>query len=582
MKSRFSGLIRLGSYMKAYAWRLVFVCFWGVVSTLFTVLAPFITGLIINALTEGAFNGLNFDWKRIISLLILLIVLYVLGPLFAFIQNWNMAKVTAGIIEKLRNDVSQKMHKVKLDFYDTKNHGETLSILTNDIETISNAISTNMTTIVTQVITAGGILIMMLLINWHLSLIAIALVPVSLLAAKGQMKASSQSYNRQQDLIGEMNGFIEEMYDGQAVVQTFNHQERAKVRFNEINEKLRQSSQKAEYSAGTIGPLTTLINDAGFVAVALLGSLKVIQGSMTLGSVQAMVSYTIQFAQPFSTLAGMAGSLGAANAAAIRVFDLLDCEEEIPDPENGKVPEHKKGTVGFSHVSFGYTPDHLLMKDVSIDVKPGQKAAIVGPTGAGKTTLINLLMRFYEINGGMITVDGVNTRDMTRQELRSRFGMVLQDTWLFEGTIADNLKYGRASCTDEEMIECAKAASAHSFIQTLPGGYDFMLSQGAENISQGERQLLTIARAMAADPEIMILDEATSNVDTHTEQKIQNAMAKLLKGRTSFVIAHRLSTIKDADVILYMESGDIKESGSHDELMALNGKYAQLYRSQFE
>ncbi|MCF0261111.1 MAG: ATP-binding cassette domain-containing protein, partial [Erysipelotrichaceae bacterium] len=295
-----------------------------------------------------------------------------------------------------------------------------------------------------------------------------------------------------------------------------------------------------------------------------------------------MVSYTIQFAQPFSVLAGMTGSLGAANAAAVRVFDLLDCEEEIPDPENGKVPAQRNGTVEFSHVAFGYTPDHLLMKDVSIEVRPGQKAAIVGPTGAGKTTLINLLMRFYEISGGRITVDGVNTKEMSRQELRSRFGMVLQDTWLFEGSIADNLKYGRASCTDEEMVESAKAASAHSFIQTLPGGYDFALSQGAENLSQGERQLLTIARAMAADPEILILDEATSNVDTHTEQKIQKAMAELLKGRKSFVIAHRLSTIKDADVILYMENGDILEAGSHDDLMTMNGKYAQLYKSQFE
>lgn len=423
---------------------------------------------------------------------------------------------------------------------------------------------------------------MMIAISPTLSIIPIVMVPLSLFSAAGVMKASEKYYQQQQGLLGELNGYIEEIYNGQDVVQTFNYQERAKNHFSKLNEKLKISSQKAETTAGAISPITTLVNDLGYVLCAAIGCLWAIVGKITVGNVQAMLEYTWRFAEPFSTIAGMVGSFSAANAAGNRIFALLDAEEDIADKENCIVPKSNKGSVSFENVSFGYSPDHLLMKRIHLNVLPGQKVAIVGPTGAGKTTLINLLMRFYEVNSGSILVDGVKTSDMTREELRNRFGMVLQDTWLFEGTIRDNIGYAEDDMPMERIVASAKSACAHNFIKTLPGGYEMMLSKGAENLSQGERQLLTIARALASDPEIMILDEATSNVDTHTELLIQRAMAELMKGRTSFVIAHRLSTIRDADMILYMEDGDIKEVGTHEELIKKQGKYANLYFSQFE
>ena len=571
---------RLMQYLKKYRISLFFVFFFAIVSTIFTVLAPSVMGGITNALYDGAATGV-FDVERIVILILALILLYLVGQLFAFFQNFGMAKITAKVMQSLRRDIDRKMHSMKLNYYDTRTNGEILSVITNDVDTVNNAISQNLTQIVTQVITAIGILLMMLRINLWLALIAVIMVPISIVSALGVMKASSKHYGKQQELLGDLNGFIEEMYNGQSVVQAYNYQERANRKFDELNQALQSSAQSADIASGAISPITSLVNNAGYVVSAVLGCLFVLSGKMTVGNVQAMLQYTKQFSQPFTSIAGMAGSFGAAMAAANRIFDLLDAEEEIPDPENGKVPQVSGGAVEFSHVAFGYTKDRLLMTDVNVSVKPGQKVAIVGPTGAGKTTLINLLMRFYEINSGEITVDGVSTKDMTRKELRSHFGMVLQDTWLFEGTIADNLSYSRDGLTEDQVVTAAQAAGADTFIRTLPGGYDMVLSQGAENVSQGERQLLTIARAFAADPEIMILDEATSNVDTHTEQMIQKAMAKLMKGRTSFVIAHRLSTIKDADMILYMENGDIKEVGNHDSLMELNGKYAVLYNSQF-
>ena len=571
---------RLMQYLKKYRISLFFVFFFAIVSTIFTVLAPSVMGGITNALYDGVATGV-FDVERIVILILALILLYLVGQLFAFFQNFGMAKITAKVMQSLRRDIDKKMHSMKLDYYDTRTNGEILSVITNDVDTVNNAISQNLTQIVTQVITAIGILLMMLRINLWLAGIAVVMVPISIISALGVMKASSKHYGKQQELLGDLNGFIEEMYNGQSVVQAYNYQERANRKFDELNQALQSSAQSADIASGAISPITSLVNNAGYVVSAVLGCLFVLSGKMTVGNVQAMLQYTKQFSQPFTSIAGMAGSFGAAMAAANRIFDLLDAEEEIPDPENGKVPQVSSGAVEFSHVAFGYTKDRLLMTDVNVSVKPGQKVAIVGPTGAGKTTLINLLMRFYEINSGEITVDGVSTKDMTRKELRSHFGMVLQDTWLFEGTIADNLSYSRDGLTEDQVVTAAQAAGADTFIRTLPGGYDMVLSQGAENVSQGERQLLTIARAFAADPEIMILDEATSNVDTHTEQMIQKAMAKLMKGRTSFVIAHRLSTIKDADMILYMENGDIKEVGNHDSLMALNGKYAVLYNSQF-
>lgn len=560
--------------------RLFFVMMAAVISTAFMVLAPFLVGKVTTTLFASIADGV-FYWEAIIWLLAGLVALYLISQLFSFLQGFGMAKITAKVMETMRQEIDEKMHRLKLNYYDTHTHGDILSVITNDVDTINNALSQNLTSVVTQVTTAIGVLVMMLVISPALSLIPVIMVPLSLLSAAGVMKASEKYYGEQQELLGKLNGYVEEMYNGQSVVQTFNYQERAKKTFAGLNEDLKNSSRKAETTAGAVSPITTLVNDLGYVLCAAIGCLWAIGGKIAVGNVQAMLEYTWRFAEPFSAIAGMVGSFGAAAAAGKRIFALLDAEEEVPDKEQSIVPDNCEGQVTFENVKFGYTPDRLLMNGINLTVKPGQKVAVVGPTGAGKTTLINLLMRFYELNGGSILVDGVKITDMSREELRKRFGMVLQDTWLFEGTIGENIGYAQENMPKEKIKAAAKSACAHSFIKTLPGGYDMLLSKGAENISQGERQLLTIARAIASDPEIMILDEATSNVDTHTEVLIQKAMAELMKGRTSFVIAHRLSTIRDADMILYMENGDIKEIGNHEELMAKNGKYAALYMSQF-
>ncbi len=572
---------RLFSYLKEHRLKLLFIILSAIISTGFMVLAPFLIGKVTTTLFASVTDGV-FYWNTILSLLVSLVALYFISQLFTFLQGFIMSKITAKVMQTLRREIDEKMHRIKLNYYDTHTHGDILSIITNDVDTINNTLSQNLTSIVTQVTTAIGVLLMMIAISPTLSIIPIVMVPLSLFSAARVMKASEKYYQQQQGLLGELNGYIEEIYNGQDVVQTFNYQERAKNHFSKLNEKLKISSQKAETTAGAISPITTLVNDLGYVLCAAIGCLWAIVGKITVGNVQAMLEYTWRFAEPFSTIAGMVGSFSAANAAGNRIFALLDAGEDIADKENCIVPKSNKGSVSFENVSFGYSPDHLLMKRIHLNVLPGQKVAIVGPTGAGKTTLINLLMRFYEVNSGSILVDGVKISDMTREELRNRFGMVLQDTWLFEGTIRDNIGYAEDDMPMERIVASAKSACAHNFIKTLPGGYEMMLSKGAENLSQGERQLLTIARALASDPEIMILDEATSNVDTHTELLIQRAMAELMKGRTSFVIAHRLSTIRDADMILYMEDGDIKEVGTHEELIKKQGKYANLYFSQFE
>lgn len=571
---------RLFVYLKAHRVRLFFVMLFASVSTVFTVMAPFVIGKVTTTLFACIRDGV-FYWETILWLLAVLVCLYLISQLFSFLQGFHMAKITSDVMRDIRSDIDGKMHRLKLNYYDANTHGDILSVITNDVDTINNTVSQNLTSIVTQIITAIGILLMMLAISPKLTLIPIILVPLSLLSAAGVMKSGGKHYGKQQELLGQLNGYIEEMYNGQQVVQSFGYQDKAKQRFRALNEELKSSSYKAETAAGSVSPITTFVNDTGYVVCAAIGCLSAVGGLITVGNVQAMLEYTRRFAEPFSSLAGMAGSFGAAKAAGDRIFALLDAEEELPEAEHVIIPQNRSGSVTFQNVCFGYTPDRILMKSVNLTVKPGQKVAVVGPTGAGKTTLINLLMRFYEINGGAIMVDGVNICDMPRKELRGRFGMILQDTWLFEGTIADNLGYAEENIDRNKIIASAKSACAHNFIKTLPGGYDMELSKGAENISQGERQLLTIARAIASDPEIMILDEATSNVDTHTEVLIQQAMARLMKGRTSFIIAHRLSTIRDADMILYMEDGDIKEVGDHEELMQKNGKYSALYNSQF-
>ena len=571
---------RLLRYFKAHRARLFFVLLSAVISTAFMVLAPFLIGKVTTTLFESIADGV-FYWETIGLLLTALVGLYLISQLFSFLQGFGMAKITADVMQTLRREIDGKMHCLKLDYYDGHTRGDILSVITNDVDTINNTISQNLTAVVTQITTAVGVFLMMLAISPALSIIPVIMVPLSLVSAAGVMKAGEKYYGRQQELLGKLNGYVEEMYNGQTVVQVFNYQERAKKSFFALNEELKNSSRKAETTAGAVSPITTLVNDLGYVLCAAIGCLWAIVGKITVGNVQAMLEYTWRFAEPFSAIAGMVGSFGAAAAAGKRIFGLLDAEEETADAKRCVVPGERGGRVVFENVTFGYTPDRLLMKNINLTVEPGQKVAIVGPTGAGKTTLINLLMRFYELNGGSISVDGVKITDMSREELRDRFGMVLQDTWLFEGTIGENIGYAEDDMPKEKIIAAAKSACAHNFIKTLPGGYDMALDKGAENISQGERQLLTIARAIASDPEIMILDEATSNVDTHTEVLIQKAMGELMKGRTSFVIAHRLSTIRDADMILYMEDGDIREVGSHDELMKKGGKYAALYMSQF-
>ena len=571
---------RLFKYLGRHKLRLVLVMLAAVLATVFTVLAPAVTGGITSELYAGVAGG-EFDWEAIIFLLIALVALYLVSQLFTLLQNIGMTKLTARVMQSLRSDIDAKMHSLKLSYYDTHTHGEILSTITNDVDTVNSALSQNLTAIVTEAVTAIGILVMMLALSPSLALIAIAMVPVSLLASMGVMRSGAKRYAEQQELIGRLNGCIEEFYNGQELVSVFNYTGRAREQFEEINSALRRTAEKAETASGKVGPITDLVNNLGYALSAVLGCLSVLRGGMLIGDVQAMLQYTKQFSQPFTSIAGMAGSFGAAGAAAGRIFALLDAGEETPDPEPGAVPERRDGAVEFRHVAFGYTPERQLMRDVNFTVKPGQKVAVVGPTGAGKTTLINLLMRFYDVDSGAIYVDGVDTRSMTRHELRDRFGMVLQDAWLFEGTVRENIGYAEDGMSGDKIKSAAKNASVDGFIRTLPGGYDFVLDAGAENVSQGQRQLLTIARAMASDPEIMILDEATSNVDTHTEQLIQNAMNRLMRGRTSFVIAHRLSTIRDADMILYMENGDILEQGTHEELLARRGKYAALYMSQF-
>ncbi len=576
----FRAFKRLFKYLGRHKLRLALIMLAAVLATVFTVLAPAVTGGITSELYAGVAGG-EFDWNAIIFLLIALVALYLAAQLFTLLQNFGMTKLTARVMQTLRSDIDAKMHSLKLSYYDTHTHGEILSTITNDVDMVNSALSQNLTEIVREVVMAVGILIMMLTLSPPLALIAIAMVPLSLLASAGVMKSGAKHYAKQQKLLGELNGCIEEMYNGQELVSVFNYTDRAKARFEELNGALQKSAESAETASGKVTPITDLVNNLGYALSALLGCLSALRGGMLIGDVQAMLQYTKQFSQPFTSIAGMAGRFGAACAAAERIFALLDAEEETPDPEPAVVPTERGGAVEFRHVAFGYTPERQLMHDVNISVKPGQKVAIVGPTGAGKTTLINLLMRFYDVDSGAIFVDGVDTRSMTRHELRDRFGMVLQDAWLLEGSVRENIGYAEDDMPEGKIVAAAKNASVDAFIRTLPGGYDFVLDSGAENVSQGQRQLLTIARAMASDPEIMILDEATSNVDTHTEQLIQNAMNRLMRGRTSFVIAHRLSTIRDADMILYMEHGDILEQGTHEELLALHGKYEALYMSQF-
>ncbi|TDT63269.1 ABC transporter ATP-binding protein [Fonticella tunisiensis] len=526
-------------------------------------------------------HGPKIDFKYIGNIVLILIGLYIVSAAFNYIQQYIMAGVAQKTVFDMRRDVNEKLNRLPLKYFDSRTHGEILSRVTNDLDTVAATLQQSLTQLITSVVTIVGIIIMMLTISPILTLVTIVTLPLSVLVTMAIAKKSQKLFAKQQKILGELNGHVEEMYTGHRIVKAFGHEERAINKFNEINERLYSVGWKAQFISGIIMPMMNFINNIGYVLVSVVGGIFVTKGRINIGDIQAFIQYSRQFGQPIVQTANIANILQSTVAAAERVFEILDEVEEIPDKEDAKVIEFPKGGVRFENVTFGYKETVKLMENINIDVKPGQMIAIVGPTGAGKTTLVNLLMRFYEIQGGRITIDGVDIRDLRRGDLRRMFGMVLQDTWLFTGSIKDNIAYGRKGATFEEVVRAAKAAHADHFIRTLPEGYDTILNEEASNISQGQKQLLTIARAILADPVILILDEATSSVDTRTEVQIQRAMANLMKGRTSFVIAHRLSTIRDADLILVMNNGKIIEQGNHRELLEKGGFYADLYNSQF-
>lgn len=584
-------LLRFLGYFLPQKYRLLLVLITAIIGAAFNIVGPKILGLATTRLFEGIvakYQALirhqpapGIDFKYIATVLLILLGLYVISAIFMFIQQYVMAGVAQRTVYQLRKEVDEKLSRLPLKYFDSRTHGEILSRAVNDMDNISTTLQQSLTQLITSVVTLIGTIILMVTISPLLSLVVLLTLPASMFITTGIAKRSQEHFRRQQRELGELNGHVEEMYTGHKIVKAFGHEEKALAQFDVLNERLYNAGWRAQFASGIMMPLMRFVGNIGYVIVAVAGGIMVTQGTITIGDVQAFIQYAQQFTQPIAQLANFANIIQSTMASAERVFELLDEPEEIPEAANPEVIEAPRGEVQFEHVRFGYKEDAILMEDMNIDVQPGQMIAVVGPTGAGKTTLVNLLMRFYEVNGGKILVDGVDITQLRRGDLRRIFGMVLQDTWLFHGTIRDNIAYGRENTTDTEIVEAAKAAYADHFIRTLPDGYSTILNEDASNISQGQRQLLTIARAFLADPEILILDEATSSVDTRTEMQIQNAMAQLMKGRTSFVIAHRLSTIRDADLILVMNHGTIIEKGTHEELLAKNGFYADLYNSQF-
>lgn len=576
---------RLLGYLKPRRTALIAVFIAAILSTIFMIAGPKIMGTAITELFEGAYAkfqgvpGAEIDFTKIGQILLVLAGLYVISSLFSYIQQYIMSSVAQKTVYDLREDVNQKLERLPLKYYDSRPNGETLSRVTNDIDTIGSTLQQSVTSFITSIVTIVGILIMMLTISPLLTLISLVSLPLSIFAIRPILKRSQKYFADQQRTLGQLNGHVEEMYTGHPVVKAFGHERKAVEQFDAVNDELYEAGRKAQFISGIIMPMMMFIGNISYVLISVVGGILVTQRSISIGDIQAFITYTRQFTQPITQTANIANIVQSTVAAAERVFELLDEEEEVKEVTTHQLAK-ADGAVAFEHVDFGYG-EQLLIEDMNIDVKPGQTVAIVGPTGAGKTTLINLLMRFYELNHGVIRIDGIDTRKMSREDLRTTFGMVLQDTWLFNGTIRDNLAYGKTGATEEEIVEAAKTAHADHFIRTLPDGYDTVLNEEASNISQGQKQLLTIARAVLADPPIMILDEATSSVDTRTEIFIQKAMKRLMEGRTSFVIAHRLSTIKDADLILVMDQGSVIEQGTHEELLAANGFYADLYNSQF-
>lgn len=577
---------KLWNYISEYRIGLFFVMVFAICSTIFSIAGPKILGKatteIFNGLVGKISGGSGIDFEKLGRILIGLLCLYLASAVFSFIQGYIMTGISQKITYRMRKDISEKIHRMPMNYFDKVTHGEVLSRVTNDVDTLSQSLNQSATQLITSTTTLIGVLIMMLSISPLMTVVALLILPISLALISVIVKRSQKFFRDQQNYLGHVNGQVEEVYGGHNIVKAFNKEEDVIRTFNETNDILYQSAWKSQFLSGMMMPIMQFVGNLGYVGVSILGGYLAIKGSIEVGDIQSFIQYVRSFTQPIQQIAQVANMLQSTAAASERVFEFLEEEEEVQMVEHPVSIEGLKGNVSFDHVKFGYNPDHIIIKDFSVDVKQGQKIAIVGPTGAGKTTMIKLLMRFYDVNEGAILVDGHDIKDFNRGELREMFGMVLQDTWLFNGTIEDNIKYGKLNATHEEVVEAAKAAYVDQFVQTLPNGYNMVLNEEASNVSQGQKQLLTIARAILADPKILILDEATSSVDTRTEIRIQKAMDNLMEGRTSFIIAHRLSTIRDADLILVMKDGDIVEQGKHQELLNQNGFYAELYNSQFE
>lgn len=573
-------------YMGKYRAALILVMFFAIGGTAFNIVGPKVlskaTTELFNGLMAkvGGTGGINFD--RIGRILLTVLILYGISSVLSFLQGFIMTGISQKMSYRFRQEISRKINRMPLAYFESRTVGEVLSRITNDVDTLGQSLSQSITTLITSVTTMAGVLIMMLSISPFMTVIALLILPVSMALIGTVVRFSQKYFVTHQTYLGRINGQIEETFSGHIIVKAFNREETSLKEFQKTNEILYNSAWKSQFISGMMQPIMMFVGNLGYVGVAVSGSILAVRGVIEVGEIQAFIQYVKNFTQPITQIAQVSNMFQSTAAAAERVFEFLNEEEEEMSAANSVKPGEIKGRVSFEHVEFGYNPDKIIIKDFSCEVKPGQMVAIVGPTGAGKTTMVKLLMRFYDVNKGAILVDGYNVKDFNRSELRENFGMVLQDTWLFKGTIMENIRYGRLDATDEEVMEAAKAAHAHHFIKTLPGGYQMELNEEASNVSQGQKQLLTIARAILADNPILILDEATSSVDTRTEARIQKAMNNLMKGRTSFVIAHRLSTIKEADVILVMKDGDIVEQGSHDELLAKGGFYASLYNSQFE
>ena len=577
---------KLMAYLSAYKIGIFFVIVFAIGSTIFNIVGPKILGKatteIFKGLVRKVSGGAGIDFDKIAHIVLTLLCLYLTSAVFSFVQGYIMTGVSQKLTYRLRKEISEKINRLPMNYFDKQTHGEVLSRITNDIDTLSQSLNQSATQVITSVTTIIGVLIMMLSISPLMTLVALLILPVSMGLISMIVKRSQKYFMSQQEYLGHVNGQVEEIYGGHNIIKAFNKEENVIAAFKRDNDILYTSAWKSQFLSGMMMPIMQFVGNLGYVGEVILGGYLAMKGRIQVGDIQSFIQYVRSFTQPIQQVAQVANMLQSTAAASERVFEFLEEVEEDQTVEHPACIDEMEGSVSFEHVHFGYNPDHTIINDFSVDVKPGQKVAIVGATGAGKTTIIKLLMRFYDVGSGSIKVDGHDVRDFNRDDLRKMFGMVLQDTWLFKGSIEDNIRYGRLDATHEEVVEAAKAARAHRFIQTLPGGYQMELNEEASNVSQGQKQLLTIARAMLADPKILILDEATSSVDTRTEIQIQKAMDQLMKGRTSFVIAHRLSTIRDADMILVMKDGDIVEQGNHEELLAQNGFYAELYNSQFQ